>query len=111
MTPEASGSGAGDERRGVAGTDTQRMLFHVPDGAGGTVDGLIGAGVDVTADDEISDPVGLAAGGSEDGPLAGDPTQPATASATRPTTALHLRQARPWTLDSTVGPSGRSKLR
>jgi hypothetical protein len=39
--------GAASMKGVVAGTDTQRMLFHAPDGASGTVVRSFAAGVDV----------------------------------------------------------------
>ena len=118
----------GVARRGDAGTDTQRMLFHVPDGASGTVDRSVAAGVDVDAavdeamaaadgdGDADADTgavaAGLAAGKGAGEPLAATPTQPAATSAVNATSALHLRQPRLLTnLDSTACPSGRSSLR
>src|ERR1035437_8083320 len=95
----------------VAGTDTQRMLFHVPDGASGTFERSIAAGVDVAvADgdpDTNSDAVlaGLAAGDDDGEPLAVAPTQPAAINVMNATSALHLRQPRlPTSLDPTACP-------
>ncbi len=122
-TPEASGAGIGDgdARRDVAGTDTQRMLFHAPDGASGTlatsvavevaVGSAAGDAVAVAADDADTDadafPVWLASGEFEGEPLAVAPTQPAATNAVSAMTALHLRQQRPLkNLDSTALPSG-----
>ena len=118
MSGDASGSGgcvadgAASMKGVVAGTDTQRMLFHVPDGASGTVDRSVAAGVDVgsaageavavangdgeadgDADakaDAVS--VGLAAGKSEGEPLAVTPTQPDATNAVSATSAAHARQ-------------------
>jgi len=117
--PSGSGNGVADgaaSMKGVvAGTDTQRMLPHAPDGARGTVDRSVAARVDVgvaagaavavaEADtDAVS--VGLAAGKAEAEPLAVDPTQPAATNAVSATTALHLRQPLAlMNLDSTASP-------
>src|ERR1035437_3265176 len=125
MEAPKGASGAGDGRGGVAGTDTQRMLFHVPDGASGTfarsvaAEVAVGSAVDeavAVADgnpdtnaDEAS--AGLAAGKDDGEPLAVPPTQPAATNAVSATTALHLRQPQPLTnLDCTAWPSERSSI-
>ena len=104
---------------GAAGTDTQRMLFHAPEGASGTaVRGSIAAGVDVgvavgaavavadgDADADAVSP-GLAAGKTEAEPLEVTPTQPAANKAVS-TSAAHLRHLRLLkNIDFTACPSG-----
>jgi hypothetical protein len=119
------GSEDGDAGESVSGTDTQRILFHVPNGASGTVDRSVAAGVDVgsaageavaVADgdadadadaDAVS--VGPAAGMVGADPLAVAPTQPAAMKAVSATTALQLRHPRRLTnADSTACPPRRS---
>lgn len=113
--------GAASMKGVVAGTDTQRMLFHAPDGASGTVVRSFAAGVDVGvaageavagADgDADAVPVGLASGKSEAEPLAVAPTQPAAAKAAIATSALNLHQPRRLAdVDSTACPFSRSSL-
>jgi hypothetical protein len=109
-TPEVSGAGDDDPGTSLAGTDTQRMLFHDPDGASGTVErsGAAGDDVDVAVDGD-ADAVGLVAGKGEGEPLAVAPRQPAVTKAVNATRAAHLRQPRPLTnTDFTACPSGRS---
>jgi hypothetical protein len=101
MGSEDGDAGMSDAGESVAGTDTQRMLFHVPDGASGTVDRSVAAGVDADVAVGVADAdtdavsVGLAAGMTGAEPLAVDPTQPAATNAVSATTALQLRQPRP----------------
>jgi len=92
------------------------MLFHVPDGASGTLAGSVAAEVAVadgdpdTNADAVS--AGLAAGKDDGEPLAVTPTQPVATNAVSTASALHLRQPRLLTtLDSTACPSGRSSMR
>jgi hypothetical protein len=117
--------GAASMKGVVAGTDTQRMLFHAPDGASGTVARSVAAGVDVgsaageavaVADGDADTnadafPVGLASGEIESEPLAVAPTQPAAATAAIARSALNLRQPRPLTnLDPTACPFSRFSM-
>jgi hypothetical protein len=134
ISGDASGSGvcvadgAASMKGVVVRTDTQRMLFHVPDGASGTVARSVAAAVDVgvppgaavaaaeaEADaDTNADvvPIGLASGRTEAEPLAVGPTQPAATNAVSATIALHLLQPRPMLdLVPTACPSGRSTMR
>jgi hypothetical protein len=85
------------------------MLFHVPDGASGTLARSVAASVGVadgdpdTNADAVS--AGLAAGEDDGEPLAVAPTQPAATNAASATSALHLRAPRLLpSLDSTVCP-------
>ena len=92
------------------------MLFHVPEGASGTFDRSLAAGVAVadgdpdTNADAVS--AGLAPGKCDGELLAVAPTHPAAANAMSATSALHLRQPRLLTnLDSTACPFQRSSRR
>jgi len=102
--------------KGVDGTDTQRMLFHVPDGASGTLARSVAEGAAVADGDPDTDAdavsAGLAAGRDDGEPVAVTPTQPVATNAVSATSALHLRQPRLLTtLDSTACPSERSPIR
>src|SRR5664279_2718227 len=98
------------------------MLFHVPDGASGTIGRSVAAAVAAgsTAGEAVAVAgeadanvvsAGLATGRSEGEPTAVAPTQPATANAAIATSALNLRQPRRMTnLDSTPCPFSRLSL-
>jgi hypothetical protein len=105
-----SGAGdVGDSRSGVDSTDTQRMLFHVPDGASGTLDRSVGAEMAVADGDRDSNAdavsAALARGRCDGEPVAVAATQPAATNAMSATSAPHLRQPRLLpNLDSTACP-------
>jgi hypothetical protein len=87
------------------------MLFHVPDGASGTLDRSVAARVAVgeagadAGDDADAASFGLAAGKGEGEPLAAVPKQPAETKAMVTTRALNPHQPRLLTnLDSMAFP-------
>ena len=92
------------------------MLLHVPDGASGTADRLIGVGLEVAVGAAgvavAVVAVGLMAGDPEGAPGAVAPTQPAAATALIATAALSLRHL-PRLIDivPTSCPSRRSSIR